>query len=186
MPYFTRFSAGFITALCLSSFAFAAPPVAEDNTEVLLEKLEEKLSDHSADLAKSTARLKRTMEKAQKSAGDDIGDELEVLADVMEEAFAEDGIFRDLTSLFSDFAEDIDVDTDDGKTVLRFDGAEVAKIQHSSSRDSEDHMSISGLGKSLTFDRKTVVQNGKSKTRIVIDLDGQDEIDITLPLFRHR
>jgi len=88
MPYFTRFSAGFITALCLSSFAFAAPPVAEDNTEVLLEKLEEKLSDHSADLAKSTARLKRTMEKAQKSAGDDIGDELEVLADVMEEAFA--------------------------------------------------------------------------------------------------
>ena len=181
MPYFARMTTGFAAALCLSSFAFAAPPVVDENTEVLLDKLEEKLSDHSADLAKSAARLKRTMGKAQKSAGDDIGDELEVLADVMEEAFAEDGLFRDLTALFSDLAEDIDVDTDGGKTVLMFDGAEVAQIQHKSSRDSEDHMSISGLGKSLTFDRKTVVKNGKSKTRIVIDLDGQDEIDITLP-----
>jgi len=180
MPYFTRFTTGIITALCMSTFAVAAPPV-EDNTEVLLEKLEDKMSEHQVELAKSTSRLKRKMEKVQDSAGESFGDDLEGIADVMEEVFAEEGVFREFATLFTEFAKEIDVDTDDGKTVLKFDGTEVAQIQHKSSRDSEDHMSISGLGKSLTFDRKTVVENGKSKTRIVIDMDGKDEIDITLP-----
>jgi len=163
MLYIRRLTAGFVTSLCLSGFAFAAPPVT-DNTEVLMEKIEEKLSDHSGDLARSTARLKRKMDNIQKSTEGDIGEDLEGLADVMEEVFAED-----------------DVDTDDGKTVLKFDGTEVAQIQHKSSRDSEDKISISGLGKSFSLDRKTVVQNGKSKTRIVIDMNGEDEIDLTVP-----
>ena len=83
--------------------------------------------------------------------------------------------------MFADIAEDIDVDTDDGQTVLRFDGTEVGKIEHGKSRDSEDMISISGLGKSLTLDRQTIIKDGKSKTRIVIEMDGADEIDITLP-----
>ena len=180
MLYIRRLTAGFMTSLCLSGFAFAAPPVT-DNTEVLMEKIEEKLSDHSGDLARSTARLKRKMDNIQESTEGDIGEDLEGLADVMEEVFAEDGVFRDLTAMFSAFAKDIDVDTDDGKTVLKFDGTEVAQIQHKSSRDSEDKISISGLGKSFSLDRKTVVQNGKSKTRIVIDMNGEDEIDLTVP-----
>jgi len=180
MPYFTRFTAGFVTALCLSSIAIAAPPL-EDNSDALIEKLEEKLEDHQVDIAKSTARLKRKMEKAQESAESNIGDELEVVADVMEEVFAKDGVFREFAAMMSDFAKDIEVDTDNGKTVLSFDGTEVAQIQHKSSRDSEDSVSISGLGKTFSMDRKTVVENGKSKTRIVIDMDGEDEIDITVP-----
>jgi len=67
------------------------------------------------------------------------------------------------------------------QTVLSFDGAEVGKIEHNSSRDSEDTISISGLGKSLSLDRQTIIKDGKSKTRIVIEMDGADEIDITLP-----
>jgi len=121
------------------------------------------------------------MEKTQNSARESLDKDLEGVADVMEEVFAEDGVFREFTGLLSAFAKDIDFDTDNGKTVLSFDGTEIAQVQHKSSRDSEDHMSISGLGKSFTFDRKTVVENGKSKTRIVIDMDGKDEIDITVP-----
>ena len=180
MPYLTRLTAGFIAAVTLSSFAFAAPPV-EDNTEVLIEKVEEALSDHKVELAKSTARLKRKMEDVKDTAGESLEDDLEVMADVLEDVFAEEGVFRDLTAMFSDFAKEIDIDTDDGKTTVSFSGTEVAKIQHQSSRDSEDSVSISGLGKSFSMDRKTVVEDGKSKTRIVIDMDGQDEIDITLP-----
>ncbi len=181
MPYSTRLTAGFITALCLSSFAVAAPPVTKDNSEVLMDKIEETLSEHKVGIAKSTARLKRKMEKAKSSAEGDIGEDLDVMADVLEEAFAKDGVFRDFAAMFSDIAKNIDVDTDDGKTVLRFDGTDVAQIQHKSSRDSEDSISISGLGKSFSMDRKTVVENGKSKTRIIIDMNGDDELDITLP-----
>lgn len=181
MPYSTRLTAGFITALCLSSFAFAAPPVVEDNTEELIDKIEETLSEHKVDLAKSTARLKRKMDSAKSTAGDTLEGDLDAMADVLEDVFSEDGVFRDMTAMFSDFAKEVDVDTDDGKTTLRFGGTEVAQIQHKSSRDSEDSVSISGLGKSFSMDRKTVVENGKSKTRIVIDINGDDEIDVTLP-----
>jgi len=181
MSKFNSFSFSLIAALSLSSAAFAAPPEPTDNSEILAEKIEDKLADHQGDIARSAARLKRKIEK-NKSAGDgDISEEFEVLADVMEEVFAKDGIFRDLTAMFSDFAEDIDIDTDNGQTVLSFDGAEVGKIEHNSSRDSEDTISISGLGKSLSLDRQTIIKDGKSKTRIVIEMDGADEIDITLP-----
>jgi len=181
MPFASRLTAGFITALCFSSFAFASPPLVEDNTEELIDKIEETLSDHKVEIAKSTARLKRKMDSAKDSAGETLEGDLEVMADVLEDVFAEDGVFRDLTAMFSDFAKEMDVDTDDGKTTLSFGGTEVAQIQHKSSRDSEDSISISGLGRSFSMDRKTVVENGKSKTRIVIDMNGEDEIDLTLP-----
>ena len=181
MPKPIRFTAAFAASLCLSSFSFAAPPAPADNTDVLAEKVDEKLSKHKVEIARSAARLKRKIDKGQANSDGDISEELEVMADVLEEAFAKDGLFRDLAAMFSDFAEDIDVDTDDGKTVLRFDGATVGQIEHSTSRDSEDSLSISGLGKNLTLDRQTIVKDGKSKTRIVIEMDGADEIDIILP-----
>lgn len=171
----------FLATICLSTPAFAAPPEAGKDAEILSEKIEEKLSEHKLDIAKSTARLKRTLEKGQAKADGDISEEIEVVMDVMEDAFAKDGLFRDLAAMFSDFANDIDVDTEGGQTVLSFDGAKIAEIKKEKSRDSEDSFSISGLGKSMTIDRETIVKDGKSKTRIVIDMEGEDEIDITLP-----
>lgn len=179
------FALSLVAALCLSSglssAAFAAPPETPDNSEVLAEKLEDKLSDHQGDIARSTARLKRKMDKTKSSADGDLSENLDVMADMMEEVFAKDGLFRDLTALFADIAEDIEVDTDDGQTVLLFDGTEVGKIAHGKSRDSEDSFSISGLGKTMSLDRQTIIKDGKSKTRIVIEMDGADDIDITLP-----
>lgn len=181
MSKFTPFALSFIASLCLSTATLAAPPETPDNTEVLAEKLEGKLTDHQGDIARSTARLKRKMDKTKSSRDGDLSENLDVMADVMEEVFAKDGLFRDLTALFADIAEDIEVDTADGQTVLSFDGTEVGKIEHAKSRDSEDSFSISGLGKSLSLDRQTIIEDGKSKTRIVIEMDGDDEIDITLP-----
>jgi len=181
MRHMLHFPLSFLATICLSASAFAAPPETGTDAEVLSEKIEEKLSEHKLDIAKSTARLKRKLEKGQAKAEGDISEEIEVVMDVMEEAFAEDGLFRDLAAMFSDFADDIDVDTEGGQTVLSFDGAKIAEFKKEKNRDSEDSFSISGLGKSMTIDRETIVKDGKSKTRIVIDMEGEDEIDITLP-----
>ncbi len=170
-----------LLATCVAGSAFAAPPSVDPEAEILMEKIEDKLSDHKLDIAKSSARLKRKLDKGQANAGGDVGEDIEVMMDVLEEAFAEDGLFRDLTAMFADFAKDVDVDTDGGTTTLSFDGAIIGEIQREKSRDSEDRVSIYGLGKYLTLDRETIVKNGKSKTHIVIDMDGEDEIDITLP-----
>lgn len=169
------------TALCLSVPVFAAPPSVDPDVKILSEKIDNKLSEHKVEIAKSTARLKRKLEKGQAKAEGDVSEEIDVVMDVLEDAFADDGLFRDLAAMFSDFAEDIDIESDDGKTTLLFDGTKVGEIERGKSRDSEDQFSISGFGKNLTLDRKTIVKDGKSKTRIVIEMDGEDEIDITLP-----
>ena len=180
MPKIFHVSFSLFAAACLSTSAFAAPPSGE-NTDVLAEKIDEKLSKHKIEIARSAASLKRQLDKGQAKSDGDLSEEIEVVADLLEEAFSDDGLFRDLAAMFSDFAEDLDVETDNGKTVLRFDGAEVGQITHSKSRDSEDSLSISGLGKNLTLDRETIIKDGKSKTRIVIEMDGDNEVDITLP-----
>lgn len=183
MPYSFHLPVTALLALSIAGTAQAAPPNIDSDAEIMSEKIDEKLSDHKVEIAKSAARLKRKLEKGQAKADGDTSKEIEVVMDVMEEAFSKDGLFRDLAAMLSDFASDLDVETEEGKTVLRFDGAKVGEIQREKSRDSEDRVSISGLGKSLTLDRETIVKDGKSKTRIVIGMGGEDEIDITLPDF---
>jgi len=182
----------FVTSLLLMpALAFAHPPekdveiiIIEDDVisgEALSDKIDEKLSKHTVTIAKSMSKVKRNLDKNQERADGDFSEEVEAVAQALEEVFADKGLFKDLTIMFSDFASDVDVDSEDGVTVLKFDGATVGKIAKSKSRDSKDSLSISGLGQNLTLDRETIVEDGKSKTRIVIEMDGGDEIDITLP-----
>lgn len=160
----------------------AAEPDADlAEAEVLSDKIDEKLSKHRVVIAKSMARVKRNLDKNADAADGDFSEEVEAVAQALEEVFAEDGLFKDLTIMFADFADDVDVQSDDGVTILSFDGATVGKIEKSKKRDSEDSLSISGLGKNLTLDRETIVKDGKSKTRIVIEMDGGDEVQIDLP-----
>lgn len=156
---------------------------ATDETDTLSKKIEDKLAKHKLNIARSTARLKRDLEKSQNRAEGDVSDELDAVADLLEDVFAKDGLFRDLSAMFTDFAEDIEVDTDDGKTVLRFDGATVGQIETRKNLHSDDHIAISGLGRNLTLDRQTIKKDGKSKTRIVIELDGKDGVEVILPEF---
>ncbi|WP_427453461.1 hypothetical protein [Litorimonas sp. WD9-15] len=187
----------FVTSLLLVPvLAFAHPhktPDPEDEIEIIIveddvmsggeltDKLDEKLSKHRVIIAKSMSKVKRNLDKNQAKADGDFSEEVEAVAEALEEVFADDGLFKDLTLMFSDFAGDVDVEREDGVTVLKFDGATVGKIAKSKTRNSEDSLSISGLGQNLTLDRETIVEDGKSKTRIVIEMEGGDEIDITLP-----
>lgn len=149
--------------------------------EELTEKLNDKLSKHRVKIAKSMSKVKRDLNKNGNKSDGDFAEEMETVADALEEVFAENGLFRDLTVMMSDFAGDVDLESSDGVTVLKFDGSTLGKIERKKSRNSEDSLSISGLGQNLTLDRETVIENGKSKTRIVIEMEGGDGIDITLP-----
>lgn len=181
------------TAFLVPAIAFAHPDKpttgsdvsvdvsALETNEELVDKIEAKLSKHRVEIAKSSSRLKREFDKKQAASDGDISEDIEAVADLLEDVFAKDGLFRDLSTLLSDFVEDVDIETEDGKTVLRFDGATIGKIETQKNRDRDDRLSISGLGKNLTLDRETIVKDGKSKTRIVIEMDGEDSVDITLP-----
>lgn len=179
----------FLTASFLA-FPFMTTAYAQDTeaadvdvaeTEALSDKIDEKLSEHRVAIAKSMARVKRNLDKNADAADGDFSEEAEAVVQALEDVFADDGLFKDLTILFTDFADDVDVQSADGVTILSFDGETVGKIERSKKRESEDSLSISGLGKNLTLDRETIVKDGKSKTRIIIEMDGGDEIEIDLP-----
>ena len=169
------------SALFAASSPVYAEPEKPSSTAELMDKIDDKLSDHKVNLAKSAARLKRNLDKQDIDPDADMSETLEQAADLMEEVFAEDGLFRDLAAMFSDLASEVNVDKDDGRTVLSFDGTTIAEMETRKSRNSEDGFSIFALGRQLTMDRETIVEDGKSKTRIVIEMDGEDGIDLTLP-----
>ena len=176
-----RFSMTLIVGVCLTSPVFAAPPETDTETEILTEKIENKLSEHKVEIAKSSARLKRKLEKGLEKSDGEVSEDIGVAMDVLEEAFSENGLFRNLAFMMGDFAEGLEMDSDNGETTISFEGAKIAQIKRKKKRNSEDHFEISGLGKNLTIDREEIVKDGKSKTRIVIDMDGESEIDLTLP-----
>ena len=181
----SNFSLSILTViLVMPTFAFAEPDKPERKSKTsteLSEKIEDKLSEHKLNIAKSSARLKREFDKKQAAANGDTSKEIEAVADLLESVFANEGLFRDVTALVKDFADDVDVETNDGKTMLKFDGTTIGQIEKQKSRESDDKISISGLGKNITLDRETILKDGKSKTRIVIEMDGEDSVDITLP-----
>ena len=181
MKHPLRFSIALLTGICLAGNAYAAPP--EDNTdvEILTEKIEDKLSDHKVEIAKSSARLKRKLDKRLGQSDSDMSEEIDVVMDVLEEGFADNGLFRNIAAMLGDFADDIDIESEDGDTTISFDGAKVVNFQVEKTQDNEDNFSISGLGKAFSLNREEIVKDGKTKTRITIDIDGGDEVDITLP-----
>ena len=71
------------------------------------------------------------------------------------------------------------MDSEGDDTTISFEGAKIVQVKRKKSKSSDDQIEISGLGKNLTINREEIVEDGKSKTRIVIGM----EIDGKLPEF---
>lgn len=110
------------------------------------------------------------------------GEELTDMARELETAIAESGVLSDMASLLSEFAQDIEVERGpDSGTALKFDGQEMLRFRLDRERDVDDALSITGLGRNLTVERDTVVRDGKTRTRIVIEMDGGEDLALDLP-----
>ncbi len=108
------------------------------------------------------------------------GEELQEAARELEKALQDTEVISEFADMFAAFASSVEVKRDDDGATLMFDGDELMTIERETSRDSEDKLSISGLGKNLSLQRETVVVDGQSKTRIVIEMDGADDVEIEL------
>lgn len=162
-------------ALMLPTFAAAEPPKTLTTEtmapETLSDKLAERLEARAPEIGQSLGKIRRDLERAGGSASDSAGETTEAVADALEEAFSEGGALRELGAVFAGILEDVDIETSDGGTELRFDGAPVLRVEKESSRDSEDVLNLFGLGRALQLKRETVTVDGKTKSRIVIELD---------------
>ena len=179
MTHTIRFSLTLLAGVCLACPVFAEPPQDNTEAEILAEKIENKLSEHKVGIAKSSSRFKRKLETGLSKSDDDVSENIEVAMDVLEDAFSEDGLFRNLAYMMGDFAESIEMDSEGDDTTISFEGAKIVQVKRKKTQNSDDQIEISGLGKNLTINREEIVEDGKSKTRIVIGM----EIDGKLPEF---
>lgn len=96
------------------------------------------------------------------------------------EAFIDSEMITNMSELLSELADRVDVEKGQGAgTALWIDGDEVVRFYPGGPVD--DALTITGLGQNLSVDRETVIKNGTTRTRIVIEMDGGENVDIDLP-----
>ena len=110
------------------------------------------------------------------------GDELTDMAKDLEAAIAESGVLSDMARMLSDLAEEVEIERgESGSTALRIAGEEMLRFKLDRERNVDEALSITGLGRNLTVERETVVEDGKTRTRIVIEMDGGEDVELDLP-----
>lgn len=92
----------------------------------------------------------------------------------IETMIAESGFLSSLADMVIGLADDIEItDTRDG-IKLGFDGNTLGRIE---SRN-DDTLSLEGFGKSTTIERESFIENGKRKTRIIIETDEDTDVKV--------
>jgi hypothetical protein len=96
------------------------------------------------------------------------------------EAFVDSDMVANMSDLLSDLAARVEVEKGEGAgTALWIDGDEVVRFKRD--RGIDDTLTVTGLGQNLSVERETVIKDGKTRTRIVIEMDGGEDVDIDLP-----
>ena len=157
--------------------------------EAFTEKLEKRFTNHASKLEKAIEKAekraeKRTENRAEKGLelrfdNKTNADDIRAAGEALEDLMADSDMISGLTDMLAGLVEDIEVEEAGDMTVLRFDGQKLGHIKVD--RDRSDKMQIGGLGKILSIERDTYTKNGKTKTRIVIEMDGGEGLDIEMP-----
>ena len=77
-----------------------------------------------------------------------------------------------------ELADDFDVETSDGGVSLKFDGERIGRVKVKRDKHTESAFDVEGFGRNMTVEKEVIKRNGKTKTRIVIEVDGDEEFDI--------
>ncbi len=98
-------------------------------------------------------------------------DELRDAARTLQNLLADSGILESLADVVIDLAENIEIeDTGDGMR-LSFDGKRIGGF---SLDEDSNSLSIQSLGSQTTIEKEIFYENGKKKTRIIIETDSDD------------
>lgn len=124
---------------------------------------------------KTTDDEGQTIDKTFRWSGEDLPMALEAL----KARLMDDDMIDDLTATVTEFVEKVEIESGSGTgTVLMFDDEDVVRFKRDRDVSDGDRMSLSGLGRNLTIDRETVIEDGETRTRIVIEMDGGEDVEI--------
>ena len=148
-------------------------------------------SDFTARLEKRIAKHSDKIEKSFKDAeakNDFIGkdrkiqnaDDLRDAARAIEDLISESGVISSFADMMLDLAEDFDVEATDDGLSLKFDGDRIGRVKVKRDKHTESSVDVEGFGRNMTIEKEVIKRDGKTKTRIVIEVDGDEEFDIDL------
>jgi len=157
-----------------------------DDTDILSEELEQHFEAHSAEIKKKIERADKQRQRAVKKYSKSVDiDNLDVLNDPdslrglarsLETLLADSGVISNYTDIIVDIIEDVEIVDGDKGLSLNFDGKTLGRIQVDGIED--DIIGMEALGRNMTVEKEVITENGKTKTRIVIEMDGGEDIDI--------
>ena len=134
---------------------------------------------------KHSEKLERALKEAENKndfmkGGRDIksGEDLREAARAIEDVISESGLISGLADMVLELADDFDVETSDGGVSLKFDGERIGRVKVKRDKHTESAFDVEGFGRNMTVEKEVIKRNGKTKTRIVIEVDGDEEFDI--------
>lgn len=95
-------------------------------------------------------------------------DELRDTARSLQNMLSESGIIEELADIVIELAEDIEIEDTKGGMRLSFDGKRIGGF---SMDEDGNSLSIESLGGNTTIEKEVFTENGKKKTRIIIETD---------------
>lgn len=122
-------------------------------------------SGKTSDDAKTTRKVTKRIKIIENP------DELRSAARSIENLLADSGLLQSLADVVIEIAEDIEIEDSGDGMHLSFNGNSIGGF----SMDENNHsLTIDSLGKSTTIEKETFIENGKTKTRIIIETDSDD------------
>lgn len=141
-------------------------------------RLEERFEKHSEKLERSF----RNAEVKNKFINDGreikSADDLREAARAIEELISESGVVSGFADMMLDLAEDFDIETTEEGLSLKFDGDRIGRVSIKRDKHTESSLDVEGFGRNMTIEKEVIKRDGKTKTRIVIEVDGDEDFDI--------
>ncbi|MGB6230768.1 MAG: hypothetical protein WBF53_11665 [Litorimonas sp.] len=114
--------------------------------------------------------------------GEDLAERGREAAEEAGEALERSDLVGNMSELMTDFADRLEVERGEGEgTALFFDGDELLRIRRELKRQSDDRITITGLGRNLSVERETTTRDGRTTSRIVIEMEGGEDLEVELP-----
>lgn len=143
---------------------------AKSESRIIIKRMERRdkhdKAAHNNDAPKKSSQSRRI----------DIIEDPDALRDTakdIQNMLAESGLLESLADMVISLADDIEItETGDGMS-LSFDGKKIGSFE----QDGDDSLSIESFGKSTRIEKEVFMENGKKKTRIVIETDADSDVE---------
>lgn len=144
------------------------------------DRLEKRFEKHSQKMERSLKDAEANNTFMRESREIKNADDIREAARAIEELISDSGVISNLADMVLDLADDFDVETSDDGLALKFEGERIGLMKVRRDKHTESSLDVEGFGRNMTIEKEVIKRDGKTKTRIVIEVDGDEEFDIDL------